>query len=41
MVGHIARMEDSRILIEKPIGKRLLGRSRCTWEGNIRIDLGD
>ena len=30
--GHVAR-----ILIGKPTGKRLLGRSRHKWEDNIRI----
>jgi hypothetical protein len=28
-----------RVLVEKPDGKRLLGRSRRRWEDNIRIDL--
>ena len=41
--GHVARMEESRsafkILTGKPTGKRPLGRSRCRWEDNIRIDL--
>jgi hypothetical protein len=27
-----------RILLEKPEGKRLLGRSRCGWE-DIKMDL--
>ena len=37
--GHVARMgEDSgvhRVLVEKPEGKRPLGRPRRRWEGNI------
>jgi hypothetical protein len=28
-----------RILVGKPQGKRPLGRPRCRWEDNIRIDL--
>ena len=36
-------MEEGRntfeILIGKPTGKRPLGRPRCRWEDNIRIDL--
>jgi hypothetical protein len=36
-------MEESRsvlkIVIVKPTGKRLLERSRRTWEDNIRMDL--
>jgi hypothetical protein len=28
-----------RILVEKPEGKRPLGRRRCTWVDNIKIDL--
>jgi hypothetical protein len=26
-------------LVRKPEGKRLLGRHRCKWDDNIRIDL--
>ena len=40
---HVARMKEERsafkILTGKPTGKRPLGRSRCRWEDNIRIDL--
>ena len=40
---HVARIEEGRsalkILTGKPTGKRLLGRPRCRWEGNIRMDL--
>ena len=36
-------MEEGRsafkILIGKPTGKRPLGRPRCRWEDNIRMDL--
>jgi hypothetical protein len=28
-----------RNLVEKPEGKRLLGRPRCRWEHNIKMDL--
>ena len=41
--GHVARMEEGRSafksLTGKPIGKRPLGRPRCRWEDNIRMDL--
>ena len=28
-----------RVLVGKPGGKRPLGRPRCRWEGNIKMDL--
>jgi hypothetical protein len=28
-----------RVLVEKPGGKRPLGRPRCRWENNIKMDL--
>ena len=28
-----------RVLVGKPEGKRLLGRSRSRWEDNIKMDL--
>ena len=28
-----------RVLVGKPEGKRPLGRPRCTWEDNIKMDL--
>jgi hypothetical protein len=37
--GHVARM--GRILMGKPEGKRQLGRPRCRWVENIRMDLGE
>jgi hypothetical protein len=41
--GHVARMEDERVvhrvLVGKPEGKRPLGRPRCRWEYNIKMDL--
>ena len=43
MAGHVARKEEGRsafkILTGKPTGKRSLGRPRCRWEDNIRMDL--
>jgi hypothetical protein len=30
-----------RILVEKPVGKRLLGRPRRRWGNNIKMDLGE
>jgi len=39
----VARMGEIRnaykILVGKPEDKRPFGRPRCTWEGNIRMDL--
>jgi hypothetical protein len=29
------------ILVGKPEKKRPLGRPRCRWEDNIKMDLGD
>ena len=41
--GHVASMGEERgvyrVLVGKPEGKRLLGRRRRRWVGNIRIDL--
>jgi hypothetical protein len=40
--GHVARMvtrNDCIILVGKPEGKRPLGRPRCWWVDNIKIDL--
>jgi hypothetical protein len=41
--GHVACMGEGRIayrvLIERPEGKRPLGRSRHRWEDNIKLDL--
>jgi hypothetical protein len=28
-----------RVLVRKPEGKRQLGRPRCRWEDNIKMDL--
>ena len=39
----MARMEEGRdvhkVLVEKPDGKRPLGRPRRRWEDNIKMDL--
>ena len=39
----MARMEEGRgvhkVLVEKPEGKRPLGRPRRRWEDNIKMDL--
>ena len=41
--GHVAHMEEGRVvhkvLVGKPEGKRPLGRPRCRWEDNIKMDL--
>ena len=41
--GHVARMEERRgvhkVLMGKPEVKRPLGRPRCRWENNIKMDL--
>jgi hypothetical protein len=42
-IGHVAGMGEERklykVLMEKPEGKRPLGRPRCRWEDEIRINL--
>jgi transcription termination factor 2 len=41
--GHVARMGEGRgvyrVLVERPEGKRPLGRPRRRWKDNIRLDL--
>ena len=41
--GHVARMGEGRVvyrgLVQKPEGKRPLGRPRRKWEDNIKMDL--
>jgi hypothetical protein len=41
--GHVARMREwrgvYRVLVGRPEGKRLLGRSRRRWEDNIKMNL--
>ena len=40
--GHVARMGERRdvyrVLVRKPEGERPLGRDRCRWEDNIKMD---
>jgi hypothetical protein len=42
-VGHVAHMREGRdvyrVLVGRPKGKRPLGRLRCRWEDNIKMDL--
>ena len=42
-VGYVAKMEEGRsafkIITGKLTGKRPLGRTRCRWEDNLRMDL--
>ena len=42
-VRHVALMGEERgvyrVLVGKPEGKRPLGRPRCRWVDNIRMDL--
>ena len=41
--GHVTRMGEERgvyrVLVGKPEGRRPLGRPRCRWVDNIRMDL--
>jgi hypothetical protein len=43
MGGHVARIGEVRgaynILVGKPEGRRPLGRPRCRWKDNIKMDL--
>jgi hypothetical protein len=43
LVGHVARMGEGRgvyrLLVERIEGKRPLGRPRCRWEVNSKMDL--
>jgi hypothetical protein len=42
-MGHVSRMGKGRgvyvVLVEKPEGKRPLGRHRGRWEDNIKMDV--
>jgi hypothetical protein len=44
-VGHVTCMREGRgvyrVLVGRPKGKRPLGRPRCRWEDNIKVDLRD
>jgi hypothetical protein len=41
--GHVVRMVEGRgvyrVWVGRPEGKRPLGRPRCRWEDNIKLDL--
>jgi hypothetical protein len=41
--GHIVHMGEKmktyRVLVGKPEGKRPLGRPKCRWEDNIKLDV--
>jgi hypothetical protein len=43
--GYVTRMAEGRgvyrVLVGKPEGKRPLGRPRCRWKDNIKMDLGE
>jgi hypothetical protein len=42
-LGHVTRIGEGRgvyrVLVGKPEGKRPLGRPRCRWDDNIKMDL--
>ena len=42
-MGHVACMQERRgvyrVLVEKPEGKRTLGKPRCRWKDNIKTDV--
>jgi hypothetical protein len=44
-VGYVARMGEKRkayrLLVEKPEGKKPLGRPRRRWVDNVRMELGE
>jgi hypothetical protein len=44
-VEHVSRMEEKssayRLLVGKPWGKRPIGRPRCSWVDNIKMNLGE
>jgi hypothetical protein len=43
MYRHVAQMGEERnayrILVGKPEGRRPLGRPRCRWVNNVKMDL--
>jgi hypothetical protein len=44
LAGHVAQMERRnlyRLLLGKSVGMRPLGRPRCRWLNNIKMDLGE
>jgi hypothetical protein len=36
---NVEKRNTHRILVGKPEGKRPLGRPRCRWVGNIKMDI--
>jgi hypothetical protein len=44
-LGNVARIGEERraykVLVEKPEGKRQLGRPRHRWDDGIKVDLGE
>jgi hypothetical protein len=44
-VGHVAQIQEKRntyrLLMGKPEKKRPLGRPKCKWVDNIKMDLED
>jgi len=42
LTGHVVhireRIDVYKVLVENPEGKRSLGRPRCRWENNIKMD---
>jgi hypothetical protein len=43
LAGHVAHIGEERgvyrVLVGMPKGKKPLGRPRCRWEDNIKMDL--
>jgi hypothetical protein len=43
LAGHVEYMREMRsaygIFIGRPEGRRPLGRPRCRWEGNVRMNV--
>jgi hypothetical protein len=39
--GDYKLLPETNFLVGKPEGRRPLGRPRCRWEDNIRMDLGE
>jgi len=42
LAGHVAHKGETRgvyrVLVPKSEGKKIIGRPRCRWEDNIRMD---
>jgi hypothetical protein len=37
----VEKRNTYRLLVGKPEGKRPVGRTRCRWVDNIKVNLGD